>query len=382
MQEISGLTNTGGFAYNVAASGSMTIMPPNDGTTTYSFSTTNDIGTIIYTADVITSNTPPVVDPAFATGSEDSLSITGIVTASDSNSGGTISYTKFTDPVNGVILNFEASGSFDYRPNADFCGTDTFEFRAWDAFGLGNDAIGNPGIATITVTCDNDTPVAIDDNLSGTGGMTGLLDVMANDTDVDSPYVPQTFSLVGVTQPANGVVSISGTMIEFTPNAPYYGPDSFTYTMQDQSGAVSNVATVNLTVAPGMNLPPQVSGNSYSFNEDTPYVDVLSGSDINGDALSFTATSLPTNGTLSIVGSGFTYTPNANYHGADSFVFEANDGTYNSSGATINLTINSVEDLPVANNDTINVQMDTATTIDALINDSDGDNLSPTPPNQ
>lgn len=65
----------------------MTLIPPPDGTNTYTFSATNDIGTMVYTADVVTQNTPPTNDPAFATGSEDTLSITGIVTASDVNSG-------------------------------------------------------------------------------------------------------------------------------------------------------------------------------------------------------------------------------------------------------------------------------------------------------
>ncbi len=64
----------------------MDVIPPNDGTNTYTFSITNDIGTNNYTADVVTSNTPPVTDPAFATGTEDTLSITGVVTATDINS--------------------------------------------------------------------------------------------------------------------------------------------------------------------------------------------------------------------------------------------------------------------------------------------------------
>lgn len=60
----------------------------------------------------------------------------------------------------------DASGSFDYTPDGNFCGTDTFTFRAFDAFGLGNDTIGNPGNVTITVICVNHAPVAIDDSFS------------------------------------------------------------------------------------------------------------------------------------------------------------------------------------------------------------------------
>lgn len=248
----------------------------------------------------------------------------------------------------------------------------------------------SPGVVTVTVMCTNDTPVAIDDTLSGTGGLTGLLNVLANDTDPDSPYagataqggIPQVFTFTGFTQPANGVVSVSGSYFEYTPNAPYYGPDSFTYMIEDQSGALSNVATVNLNVAPGMNLPPEVSGASLSTNEDVQLVDYLSGSDINGDILTFSASTLPTHGTLAIVGSGFTYTPDAEYYGSDSFVFFVNDGLLNSSGATVNITINPIEDFPVANNDIVNVEMQTSTFISVMLNDLDPDNLSPTPANQ
>lgn len=248
----------------------------------------------------------------------------------------------------------------------------------------------SPGIVTVTVLCSNDTPVAIDDTLSGTGGMTGLLDVIANDTDPDTPYAgataqggtPQVFTITGLTQPVNGVVSVSGSYVEFTPNAPYYGPDSFTYMIEDQSGALSNVATVNLNVAPGMNLPPEVSGANLNTNEDTQLIDYLSGSDINGDTLTFSASTLPTNGTLVITGSGFTYTPNAEYYGSDSFVFFVNDGLLDSSGATINITVNAIEDLPVVVTDTVNIEMQTPTLIDVIVNDYDNDNLSPTPANQ
>ncbi len=82
---------------------------------------------------------------------------------------------------------------------------------------------------------------------------------------------------------------------------------------------------------------------------------------------------LPLHGALSISGSGFTYTPNADYNGTDSFVFLANDGQVNSPTATVNLTITSVPDIPVVMNDNVNVQMDVATNINVLVNDTDGD---------
>ena len=58
----------------------------------------------------------------------------------------------------------------------------------------------------------------------------------------------------------------------------------------------------------------------------------------------------PTQGAFSISATGaFTYTPSANYFGSDSFVFHVSDGILDSSGAIINITVNSVNDTPIAN---------------------------------
>jgi hypothetical protein len=71
----------------VTLSGTMTVTPPDDGTTTYTLTLANDIGNTIYTSDVVTSNTPPITINISATGAEDSLSITGMTLATDMNSG-------------------------------------------------------------------------------------------------------------------------------------------------------------------------------------------------------------------------------------------------------------------------------------------------------
>jgi hypothetical protein len=57
-------------------------------------------------------------------------------------------------------------------------------------------------------------------------------------------------------------------VFEYTPSALYVGTDSFTYISIDQSGAISNTGTVNINVAPGMNLAPTVSSGIYMLNED------------------------------------------------------------------------------------------------------------------
>ena len=113
---------------------------------------------------------------------------------------------------------------------------------------------------------------------------------------------------------------------------------------------------------------------------------LLNDSDIDGDSLSVNTTPVagPAHGTLSLNADGtFTYTPNANFFGADSFVYEVSDGNGGTAQATVSLTINSVNDVPVAIADNYSTNEDTAFTStlgvdDLLINDSDldGDTLT------
>lgn len=86
---------------------------------------------------------------------------------------------------------YDSSGSFQYFPNADFCGTDDFSFRAADQLGHQADPINH----TIQVDCVNDTPVAVNDSGSAIAGIPLMINVLANDTDVDTPYQAQTFTV-------------------------------------------------------------------------------------------------------------------------------------------------------------------------------------------
>src|SRR6185369_13802690 len=85
----------------------------------------------------------------------------------------------------------------------------------------------------------------------------------------------------------------------------------------------------------------------------------------------------PASGSLTLNANGsFTYTPNANFNGTDSFTYRANDGTVNSNAATVTITVNAVNDAPVANNDTYTVNEDGTLNIPAagvLTNDTDVD---------
>ncbi|MCV7043841.1 tandem-95 repeat protein, partial [Mycobacterium frederiksbergense] len=120
------------------------------------------------------------------------------------------------------------------------------------------------------------------------------------------------------------------------PDADYNGPDSFTYTASDGT-ATSSIATVSITVN-AVNDTPVTVDDSFSTDEDTQLTgNVLTNdSDVDGDPLTATLVTGPANGTLTLNADGsFTYTPDADYNGADSFTYTASDSTATSSIATV-----------------------------------------------
>src|SRR5205085_7925494 len=94
--------------------------------------------------------------------------------------------------------------------------------------------------------------------------------------------------------------------------------------------------------------------------------------------LTATLATNPTHGTLALNANGsFTYTPAANYNGADSFTYTASDGHGGTATATVSLTIAAVNDPPVALADSYNATEDIPLVINAatgvLANDTDVD---------
>src|SRR5205823_4264498 len=158
----------------------------------------------------------------------------------------------------------------------------------------------------------------------------------------------------------------------------YNGADSFTYQASDGS-LLSNVATVTLTINP-VNDAPVAADDAYSVNEDNtltlPGPGVL-GNDTDVDAHPLTAARVsgPSHGLLTLHPDGsFTYAPDADYNGADSFTYRAFDGGLSSNLATVTLTINPVNDAPVGRDDLFALDEDTSLTVPAagvLSNDSD-----------
>ena len=99
---------------------------------------------------------------------------------------------------------------------------------------------------------------------------------------------------------------------------------------------------------PASNQPPVANGQSVTADEDTDKAITLTGSDVDGDSLTYSIVAPPSHGSLTGTPPDLTYTPNLDYNGPDSFTFKANDGTADSNVATVSITVNSVNDPPVA----------------------------------
>ena len=142
-----------------------------------------------------------------------------------------------------------------------------------------------------------------------------------------------------------------------------------------------NAVTVMSTGSTPSNTAPTATDVSTTTDEDMAVPVILSGSDADGDSLTYTIVSPPTSGTLSGTGANLTYTPNADVNGADSFTYTVNDGTTESAPATASISINQVNDVPVAQADAYSL-VSNATLVVAtpgvLGNDTDvdGDALS------
>ncbi len=291
-----------------------------------------------------------------------------------------------TGPAHGdVTLN--ADGSFTYTPDANYHGTDTFTYNVSDEtggwhlhglFGLFGGGHTDTATVTVNITAVNETPVAGDDNLSTNEDTSVTFAVLTNDTDADGD--PLSVAVNPYPQAAHGSVAINGNgTLTYTPNFNFNGTDTITYTVTD--GDASDTGTVTVTVNPANDMPVAM-GDNYTVIQNAT-LDVAgpgvlqNDTDIDGDPLTAVQFTDPSHGSVMFNADGsFTYTPDADFFGTDSFEYYADDGTTTSGGAFVNITV--TEDLPnaapVANYDSFATDVDTPVTIDAeqlLANDFD-----------
>ena len=337
---------------------------------------------------IIQDTTPPTIESIVATGSTGYDEVTAVGTTLTVDQGYTVDHITVTlseavTITDGTVVTMggvpygtiSANGAVltivPYAGNEVASVYGTFEFSV--PAGSIKDLAGNPlATTTVTLVVNNVAPVAADDGYA-TAEDTPLSiakpGVLANDTDLDD------LTAVLVAGPANGILTLNadGSFV-YTPNANFNGTDTFTYKAND-GDKDSNVATVTITVTP-VNDAPVAQDITVTTPEDTAIDITLLGTDVDGDALTYTIGSQPANGTLTIVDNVVTYTPNDNWHGTDSFTYKVNDGVADSNVATVTITVTSVNDAPVAQDIEVTTAEDTAIDITLLGTDIDGDTLT------
>ncbi len=236
------------------------------------------------------------------------------------------------------------------------------------------DAAGNRTQVVITATIANRQPLAQNDTLAATTLVAASLDPRSNDTDPDG----NTLTVTAVGSAAHGTTSIGGggTSVSYTSVAGYAGPDSFTYTVSDPSGAKAT-ASIVVTVTTPTNHAPVAVNDSQTVTSAAPanFDPRVNDSDPDGDTLTITSVGTPSHGTAVIAGAGtsVTYTSVAGYTGSDSFGYTISDTHSATASATISITVSAGNRPPVAVNDFIAPAIATATSFDPRTNDSDPD---------
>jgi len=325
---------------------------------------------------------PPAYPDYYEVDEDDVLAPTaaeGVLANDGDGQAGLVGTVTLVTDVSHGTLDLNADGSFTYTPDPEFSGTDMFTYVANDGNGDSNEAP-----VTITVVQVNDPPVAVADSYDATEDT--LLEVtvenglLVNDSDIDSAAILANL----VDDVDHGTLDFDNDgSFTYTPDEDYFGDDTFTYQATDGE-SLSDVVTVTITVA-AVNDPPEVVDSEHTVAEDGE-LDVpanlgvlLNAVDAEGDFLTAVSASDPDHGELTLrVDGSFTYTPDDDFHGVDSFTFRASDGAEQSELGTVTINVQSQPDPPSAVDDEYGVIGGDPIVLHVLENDStDPDEVQP-----
>ncbi len=204
-------------------------------------------------------NQKPVASDDNATANEDE-SVGINVAANDSDPDGSIDVNsvQITGQPDHGQASFNGGGEVTYSPDAEFSGSDSFSYTIRDNDG----AESNPATVNLTVQAVNDPPVANNDSANLPALTPIVLNVIANDTDIDGTVNPTSVTLES--NPNQGSVAINpfSGLITYTPAQSFSGTDTFTYSIRDDEGAKSNAATVTIADDGG----GSGGGDTFTFN--------------------------------------------------------------------------------------------------------------------
>jgi len=220
-------------------------------------------------------------------------------------------------------------------------------------------------------------PVAVDDSLAIDEGNQDMIDLVANDTDPTGDLATDTVALVDL--PLNGDAVIQpGGMVGYRHDGSETTSDSFTYTVSDLNGELSNVATVTITVTP-VNDAPTTFDDAFSVDEDGFANFDLILNDIDPDdgiaPATITVIDQPMDGSLVVNNDGTVdYSHDGSENALDNFTYTVDDiSGLTSNVSNVDITINPINDIPIAVDDISSCYTGRSVVIQLSANDIDDD---------
>jgi hypothetical protein len=251
----------------------------------------------------------------------------------------------------------------------------SFSLNVTDAKGLASLSLDSINVTVNNNPQLNSPPQAMDQNLST--NKNAAIDIILNATDPNDD--PLTYTVV--TPPINGTISGTSPNLTYNPNLDYVGSDSFTFKANDGT-TDSNTATVRITVQGPANNIPVANNQAITVNKNTQQTITLTGTDADGDTLSFHAVTQPGFGNLGTItttgpnSANVTYTPNSEYVGEDSFEFSVNDGIIDSGNVgVVSISILEPRSTTLALNTVSNVPWSKTVTVTGKLTDNAGGNV-------
>ncbi|WEE79627.1 Ig-like domain-containing protein [Comamonas testosteroni] len=318
----------------------------------------------------------------------------GKITGTDKD-GDTLEYTQGTGPSHGTVTIDKDTGEYTYTPDPDYNGPDEFTVIVDD---------GKGGKTTTTVTVEFQSEVDVTADTATTGYEKSVtINVLANDefeganptiTKVDNKAIVEG----GTVTVANGEVRLVGGKLVFTPADGFHGNAEFSYTAKTDKGS-EETANVTVTVAanqlpeptdpnegldpsdpdyiPGQTFTPGPGGGYIvTVGEDQPFNGKVTGTDKDGDTLTYELGDPPAHGTVTVTPDGkYTYTPHKDWSGpgTDRFEVIVDDGKGGKTATTVTVNVTPEQDV---SDDTASTGYEKSVTIDVLANDEfEGDNV-------
>lgn len=272
---------------------------------------------------------------------------------------------RFRQAPPGNFGTFSFTPGFDFVQHPDTERTTRIWFRVSDGEAymdmevaiLVNDVNRIPLANAQSTTTPEDTPISL----------------VLSAYDADEEDNPLAYSIS--TPPLHGTLSGTPPYVTYTPDADFYGEDTFTFIVQDQLGAVSEPAAVTIRVRSVNDAPAAVLLRLVAY-EDLPVSFTLAGNDVDGTIEGYTIVEQPQHGTLDGVAPRLRYLPDENYNGSDEFVFTVTDNEGAASAPSpVPIEVRPVNDVPVAFDQLVRTAQDTPVEITLMGEDMDGDAL-------